>query len=150
MTFDLHSNLAKKIFIADLPLCRVLLEDEKHYVWLFLVPRRQDISRMMDLTELDQLQLTKELDYVQKKMWEEFQPTQLNVAAIGNKTPQLHIHVIARNISDPAWPHTVWDHPIRSCYDESFKCSITQRLKSLLSPMASMAEKNPSYTIYQK
>lgn len=108
MTFDLHANLVKKIFIADLPLCRVLLEDEKHYPWLFLVPRRPHVSRMIDLSASDQLQLIKELDFVQKIMWEEFQPTQLNVAAIGNKTPQLHIHLIARYADDPAWPHTVW------------------------------------------
>lgn len=142
MTFDLHPNLAKKIFIADFPLCRVLLEDEKHYLWLFLVPRRQDVSRIMDLTESDQLQLIKELDYVQKIMWKEFQLTQLNVAAIGNKTPQLHIHVIGRNIDDPAWPNTVWDHPIRSHYNESLKYSIIQRLQSLFSPMAFTAKEN--------
>src|SRR5437764_1175026 len=100
MTFELHPNLLKKIFLTDLPLCRVLLEDEKHYPWLFLVPRRPNISRIMDLSSEDQLQLIKELDLVQRIMWEEFQPTQLNVAAIGNKTPQLHIHVIARYADD--------------------------------------------------
>jgi diadenosine tetraphosphate (Ap4A) HIT family hydrolase len=135
MTFDLHPNFEKKIFLIDFPLCRILLEDEKHYPWLFLIPCRQNVSRMMDLSELDQLQLIKELDYVQKVMWKEFQPTQLNVAAIGNKTPQLHIHVICRNVSDPAWPNTIWDHPIRSPYDENLKESITQRLKLLLSIM---------------
>jgi len=143
MTFDLHPNLAKKIFLADFPLCRVLLEDEKHYPWLFLVPRRLGISRIMDLAESDQLQLIKELDFVQKIMWKEFHPAQLNVAAIGNKTPQLHIHVIGRKISDPAWPNTVWDHPIRSPYDESSKYSMTHRLQSLLSAMMSIAKDSP-------
>ncbi len=133
MTFTLHSNLVKKIFITDLTLCRVLLEDEKNYPWLFLVPRQANISRMIDLSSADQLQLMKELDFVQRIMWEEFQPAQLNVAAIGNKTPQLHIHVIARYTNDPAWPNTVWDHPIRSQYDENQKNSIIQRLKLLLS-----------------
>lgn len=132
MTFDLHPNLVKKIFITDLPLCRVLLEDEKHYPWLFLVPRRPGVSRMIDLSSSDQLQLIKELDFVQRIMWEEFQPTQLNVAAIGNKTPQLHIHVIARYAHDPAWPNTVWDHAVRSPYDDNLKNSRIQRLKSLL------------------
>lgn len=132
MTFELHPNLAKKIFIADFSLCRILLEDEQHYPWLFLIPRRPHISRIMDLSETDQLQLLKELDFVQKIMWEEFQPTQLNVAAIGNKTPQLHIHVIARRTNDPAWPGTVWDHPIRSPYHEEAKRSITQLLQSRL------------------
>jgi diadenosine tetraphosphate (Ap4A) HIT family hydrolase len=133
MTFALHSNFVKKIFITDLALCRVLLEDEKHYPWLFLVPRQANISRIIDLSSSDQLQLMKELDFVQRIMWEEFKPAQLNVAAIGNKTPQLHIHVIARYINDPAWPNTVWDHPIRSQYEENQKKSIMQRLKLLLS-----------------
>lgn len=132
MIFELHPNLTKKIFIADLPLCRVLLEDEKHYPWLFLVPRRPSISRIMDLSQADQLQLIKELDIVQKIMWEEFNPTQLNVAAIGNKTPQLHVHVITRNATDPAWPGTVWDHPIREPYEESQKISIIEQLQFLL------------------
>lgn len=129
MPFVLHSNLAKKVFIADLPLCRVLLEDDKYYPWLFLVPRQPAISRMMDLSAPHQLLLHHELDFVQRVMWEEFQPTQLNVAAIGNKTPQLHIHVIARYESDPAWPNTVWDHPVRCKCTEDFINSRVARLK---------------------
>lgn len=133
MTFTLHENLVKKIFITDLPLCRILLEDERHYPWLFLVPRRSNISRTIDLSTTDQLQLTKELDFVQRIMWDEFQPTQINVAAIGNKTPQLHIHVIARYTTDPAWPNTVWDHTKRGKYEENQKNEIINRLKYLLS-----------------
>lgn len=121
MTFTLHPNLCKKSFITDLPLCTVLLEDNHHYPWLLLVPRHPTASRLMDLSPEDQLQLLQELDYIQHLMWKEFQPTQLNVAAIGNKTPQLHIHVIARYENDPAWPGTVWDHPLRSPYDEETK-----------------------------
>lgn len=129
MDFELHTNLKNKIVITDLPLCRVLLENEAHYPWIFLVPRQANVLRMMDLSSLDQLQLMKELDFAQKIMWEEFQPTQLNVAAIGNKTPQLHLHIIARFANDPAWPHTVWDHAIRSQYDDDVKDEVTQRLK---------------------
>jgi diadenosine tetraphosphate (Ap4A) HIT family hydrolase len=116
MSFELHPNLARKIFIQDLPLCRVLLEDEQHYPWIFLVPRRPDIKKMMDLSPKDQLQLMIELDQAQKVIWECFSPEQVNVAAIGNKTPQLHVHVIGRFSTDPAWPGTVWDHPVRSAY----------------------------------
>lgn len=134
MTFELHPNLALKLFITDLSLCRVLLEDEKHYPWVFLVPRRPNISRMMELSSSDQMQLIKELDFVQKIMWDEFKPSQLNVAAIGNKTPQLHIHVIARYANDPAWPNTVWDHPVRSYCDEELKNSRLERLQTLISP----------------
>lgn len=133
MEFTLHPNLESKSFVIDLPLCRVLLEDDKSYPWLFLVPRRQKVSRIMDLSQADQLQLLHELDFTQKLMWDEFQPTQLNVGAIGNKTPQLHIHVIARDENDPAWPNTVWDHPTRIPYNEELKASRLLRLNHLFS-----------------
>lgn len=113
----MHPNLSNKPIVATLPLCQVLLEDEKHYPWVLLVPRRPDVSKIMDLTKQDQLQLLQEIDLLQNILWKEFHPTQLNVAAIGNKTPQLHVHLIARFANDPAWPQTVWDHPIRE------KCS---------------------------
>lgn len=133
MTFVLHPNFDKKLFVIDLPLCRVLLEDNKSYPWLILVPRREAASKIMDLPDVDQLQLLRELDFTQKLMWKEFQPTQLNVAAIGNKTPQLHVHVIARYENDPAWPNTVWDHPIKIACDEELKTSRLLRLKQLFS-----------------
>ncbi|MBN9376857.1 MAG: hypothetical protein BGO14_01660 [Chlamydiales bacterium 38-26] len=134
MGFELHPNLSKKILIGDLALCRVLLENDSHYPWIFLVPRRPAISKMMDLSLSDQLQLMKELDLSQKIMWSLFKPTQINVAAIGNKTPQLHIHVIARYTEDPAWPGTVWDHPIRNPYTAEQKDIIVNQLTDAFLP----------------
>jgi diadenosine tetraphosphate (Ap4A) HIT family hydrolase len=129
MTFVLHPNLAQKIFIVDLPLCRVLMEDERHYPWLLLVPRRPEVSRLMDLAPADQIEFLQELDLMQKVLWDLFQPTQLNVAAIGNKTSQLHVHVIARFADDPAWPKTVWDHLAREPYDETLKNLRIEQIK---------------------
>jgi len=60
MTFVVHPNLETKSFIFDIPLCRVLLEDNKDYSWIFLVPRRFNCSRVMDLSESDQLQLLRD------------------------------------------------------------------------------------------
>ncbi len=119
--FELHPNLNKKIHLLDLTLCRVLLEDEKHYPWLILVPRRTNVCKIMDLSNQDKHQLMDELDLSQKVLFELFHPAQLNVAAIGNKTPQLHIHVIARTLDDPAWPNTVWDHPVKAPYSSKEK-----------------------------
>lgn len=131
MEFILHPNLQKKLFVTDLPLCRVLLEDDQSYPWIFLVPRRERVSRIIDLSDSDQLQLLQELNFTQKLIWNEFKPAQLNVAAIGNITPQLHIHVIARYDNDPAWPNTVWNHPIQIPYDEELKHSRLLRLRNL-------------------
>ncbi len=130
--FGMHPNFSTKLEVIDLPLCRVLLENERHTPWLMLVPRRPNISRMMDLEKADLLQLMEELDLAQKILWELFQPTQLNVAAIGNKTPQLHVHVIARFESDPAWPNTVWDHPVRARYSEEESAKLLATLKARL------------------
>jgi diadenosine tetraphosphate (Ap4A) HIT family hydrolase len=129
MTFELHPNLKKKRFIIDLPLSSVLLENEAHYPWLIIVPRKPNVHRMMDLSFEDQTLCLKELDLTQKILWELFSPSQLNVAAIGNKTPQLHWHVIARFHSDPAWPGTVWDHPARKPYTDEALEKTAQTLK---------------------
>lgn len=130
MTFELHANLAKKDFVTDLSLCKVLLEDESHYPWIFLVPCRPNILRIIDLSLSDQFQLLKELDQAQRILWDLFDLTQLNVAAIGNKTPQLHIHVVGRKQCDPAWPNTVWDHPERLPYVPKQKEVMIQKLQS--------------------
>ncbi|HXF28368.1 MAG TPA: hypothetical protein VN457_00840, partial [Chlamydiales bacterium] len=53
--------------------------------------------------------------------WYHFSPTQLNVAMLGNKITQLHVHVIGRFENDPAWPATVWDHPLREPYEAEKK-----------------------------
>ena len=130
MNFELHPNLLKKDFVVDLPLCKILLENESHYPWILLVPRRSNVSRIMDLEQMDQLQFLKELDLSQKVLWNSFSLTQLNVAAIGNKTPQLHIHIIGRRSIDPAWPHTVWDHQEKLAYTPQEKEAIIERLRA--------------------
>jgi diadenosine tetraphosphate (Ap4A) HIT family hydrolase len=130
MNFELHENFLNKDFIIDLPLCKVLLEDEFHYPWIFLIPRRPRIARIMDLQKADQLQLLNELDLAQNVLWKLFDLNQLNVAAIGNKTPQLHLHIIGRKHNDPAWPSTVWEHPIRLPYSLEQKKTIIQILQS--------------------
>lgn len=134
MNFELHPNLLKKDFLVDLPLCRVLLENESHYPWILLVPRRSNLSRIMDLEQIDQLQLLNELDLSQKVLWNSFNLTQLNVAAIGNKTPQLHIHVIGRRAVDPAWPNTVWDHQEKLPYTFQEKEAVIHRLRLAFAP----------------
>lgn len=128
MTFELHKNLSSKAFILDLPLCKVLMEDNKHYPWLFLVPRRTNVSKISDLNAEEQSQLLLEMDWAQKILWNLYEPAQLNVAAIGNKTPQLHVHVIARRIDDPAWPGVVWDHPAKEPYANDEKLKTIQTL----------------------
>ena len=111
MTFTLVSGLAQKDFVCDLPFCRVLFENNADYPWIFLVPRKNNVRNMLDLTSEERLTLMRETEIAEKAMNNLFHPTQTNVAMIGNKTPQLHVHVICRFEGDPCWPGTVWGVP---------------------------------------
>ena len=108
-TWSLHDELGKDtIPIGDLPLCRVLLIKDAHYPWLLLVPRREGAIEIIDLPESEQAGLMTEIARVARALKEITQCDKLNIAALGNVVPQLHIHVIARRRSDLAWPRPVW------------------------------------------
>jgi diadenosine tetraphosphate (Ap4A) HIT family hydrolase len=110
-SFRIHPSLAKKIFLYDLPLCRVLLENNKFLPWVLLVPRVNEVAQINQLASADRAILMDELNFVSNAMERAFECNRLNVAAIGNKTDQLHIHIICRSINDPYWPETVWQYP---------------------------------------
>ena len=104
--WSLHSQLKKDtIDIGDLPLCRVLVIKDAHYPWLLLVPRREEI---IELDEVEQAQLMTEISRVARALKEITKCDKLNIAALGNVVPQLHVHIIARRGSDAAWPRPVW------------------------------------------
>ncbi len=133
MEFQLHEKLTNKTQVCALPLSLVLLQDEMHFPWLILVPQRAQATKLMDLSSADQQQLMRELDLAQRVLQEHFNPTHINVAAIGNKIAQLHIHVIARFETDPAWPKTAWDHPTRTPYPPDAKAALLEDLKKRFS-----------------
>jgi diadenosine tetraphosphate (Ap4A) HIT family hydrolase len=107
--FALHPRLAADtVFIADWPLCRVLLMDDVRYPWLILVPRRSGVREIIDLSSADQALLLREIGQASRAIKKALKPEKLNVAALGNVVPQLHVHVIARFTDDPAWPRPIW------------------------------------------
>lgn len=107
--YELHPQLAADTHpVATFPLCDLRLMDDANYPWLVLVPR---LPAARDLVDLDQPQrhaLSDEIDRASRALRDAFQPFKLNVAALGNLVPQLHVHVIARYEHDPAWPSPVW------------------------------------------
>jgi diadenosine tetraphosphate (Ap4A) HIT family hydrolase len=115
MSFELHQQLAADcVVVGDLPLCRVLLANDSHYPWFILVPRRPDISEIHQLDDTDRAQLWQESDQLSRRLQAIYTPDKLNIAALGNMVPQLHIHHIARFKTDAAWPAPVWGkHPAR-------------------------------------
>ncbi|MGJ4926640.1 HIT family protein [Bradyrhizobium sp. HKCCYLS2038] len=107
--WSLHPQLAKDtIDIGDLPLSRVLVIKDANFPWLLLVPRREGAVEIIDLDEVAQAQLMTEITRVSRALKEITKCDKLNVAALGNMVPQLHVHVIARRTSDVAWPRPVW------------------------------------------
>jgi diadenosine tetraphosphate (Ap4A) HIT family hydrolase len=107
--FILHPQLARDtFFIADMPLCRALLMNNTLYPWVILVPRIEAASELIDLAPNERHRLMDEIAKVSHIMRIEFAPDKLNIAALGNQVPQLHIHIIARYKNDAAWPNPVW------------------------------------------
>lgn len=107
--FELAPELKRDcIELADWPLCKVLLLNDSQYPWFILVPRQNNLKEIIDLSEQDQIVFIKESAILSKLIQEVFNPDKLNVAAIGNMVPQLHIHHIARFKNDVAWPAPVW------------------------------------------
>lgn len=107
--FELHPKLeADTKQVLDLPLCRVLLMNDSRYPWLILVPRRPDVREIHGLDAADRFQLMEEIAGCSAALERETDAFKMNVGALGNQVPQLHVHVIARFEGDPAWAGPVW------------------------------------------
>ena len=94
--------------LHTLELSELRLMDDANYPWLVLVPRVAGARELIDLEPAQRQQLTAEIDGGLRLLRDVFQPHKLNVAALGNLVPQLHVHLIARFEHDPAWPAPVW------------------------------------------
>jgi diadenosine tetraphosphate (Ap4A) HIT family hydrolase len=115
-TFALHPQLAADgLFLVDWPLSRVLRMNDAAYPWLILVPRLTDTREILDLSAADRVRLMDEIAWASQALKDLERPDKINVGALGNVVPQLHVHVLGRSRDDPAWPKPVWGHaaPIR-------------------------------------
>lgn len=118
--FVLHPQLAKdSIFVSDWPLCQLRLINDKNYPWFILVPRRPDVRECIDLTDEDQNLLWQESKKLSLLLRQCYAPDKLNIAALGNMVPQLHLHHIGRFTTDAAWPAPVWGKVPAVAYSET-------------------------------
>jgi diadenosine tetraphosphate (Ap4A) HIT family hydrolase len=109
LSWSLHPQLEQDTeTIGDLVLSRLLVSRDANYPWLLLVPRRPGASEIIDLDAADQQQLMTEIVTVSGALKTVTACDKLNIAAIGNMVPQLHVHILARRRDDPAWPKPVW------------------------------------------
>ena len=129
MTFALHEKLAADCAVlGDMALCRVLLMRDHRFPWTILVPRIGGLRDFHDLPREQALTLFDEVGHVSRALVDAFAAEKINVAALGNQVPQLHVHVIGRYATDAAWPGPVWNVGVVENPDLDV---VTQRLSVL-------------------
>ena len=127
---EIHSQLsADCISLGRFPLCHLLLMNDLNYPWFILVPDRDNIREVYQLDVADRAQLLDESCQLSKFVMTAFKGDKLNVAALGNQVPQLHLHHIVRYMSDPAWPSPVWGKFSASPYTDHALIKITAKFK---------------------
>jgi diadenosine tetraphosphate (Ap4A) HIT family hydrolase len=106
--------------------------NDANYPWLILVPDRDNITEIYQLSEADQAQLIRESSLVAKMLSDHFNADKINIAALGNVVPQLHIHHIARYRHDAAWPKPVWGQVPSQPYSEEAQMNVLDKLRAAL------------------
>ena len=99
--------------VGELALCHVRLQDDARFPWLVLIPRAPNAREIEDLHPLNRARLIDEIVLAGEAVRAiggalDLAVDKLNVGALGNVTPQLHLHVVGRRVGDPAWPGPVW------------------------------------------
>ena len=108
--FALHPKLAADCEpLGELPLCVALLMRDDRFPWVILVPRLPRLGDLHDLPAASAPALFAEVGLISRALKAEFKVRKINVAALGNQVPQLHVHVIGRHPEDAAWPQPVWN-----------------------------------------
>ena len=107
--FTLHERLRNDtVKVMDLKLCRVLLMNDSSFPWLILVPMREGATEVHELSKEDRATLIEEASVAARAISAAFSPDKINMGALGNLVPQLHVHVVGRTRTDRAWPGPVW------------------------------------------
>jgi diadenosine tetraphosphate (Ap4A) HIT family hydrolase len=128
--FEIHPQLQKDcLVLGRFELSYLLLVNDSTFPWFILVPARQNIIEIYQLSERERNLLWQESNELSEWIMRQFAGDKLNVAAIGNLVPQLHLHHIVRYRSDPAWPEPVWGKfPLRPYHDDALM-ALKDRMK---------------------
>ena len=118
------------VYIKKMVLSHLLLMDESRFPWIILVPDRPGLIELYELNNKDRLHFLHESEKVSRFLLEEYKPDKLNIAALGNVVPQLHIHHIARFKNDALWPDPVWGKLSPQPYSAGKKEEVVERLKA--------------------
>ena len=124
--------LQDSVILGDFPLSRLLLCKDSNYPWFILVPRREGVREIFQLSEDDQRKLIWESSYLSRQLDHGFNADKMNVAALGNQVPQLHLHHIVRYKNDAAWPGPIWGKVPLVPYTASELENMRDRINMLL------------------
>ena len=131
--FTLDSRLeAESVALGDFMLSSVRLVRDANYPWLVLVPGHPGLVEIIDLDEPNRARLMEEIAIASRALKEVTGAQKLNIAALGNKVRQLHVHVIARFENDPAWPNPVWGRAPMRPYEPQALEALAWRLRQAL------------------
>ena len=129
-SFNLDPQLeSSTAFVHDFPLCQVRLKNDRRFPWVILIPRQPHLVEVFDLNHADQLLLWSEIGTIAKKMHHQFHADKMNIEILGNKVRQLHIHLIARYTSDPAWPNSILNFGTPEPYSPDDLSTVIARLR---------------------
>ena len=120
------------VLLGAFPLSTLLLMNDRTYPWLILVPQRAGVREIYELADADRRQLLDESCHLAKTLAALYRPDKLNIAALGNVVPQLHIHHVVRYQGDPAWPAPVWGKAPPVPYNPAELAACRARLLPLL------------------
>ena len=131
--FQLDPRLAADCTeIGALGLCKILLMNDARYPWVILVPQQAGLVEILDLLPLQRTAFYIEIESVMEALQRVCSPYKLNVAALGNAVRQLHVHVIARQEGDPAWPGPVWGKGDAQKYEPTKRDELLKKLRQEL------------------
>ena len=116
------------IFIADLTLCQLRIQNDARYPWFVLVPRISDVTEVHQLNETDSNQLLKESNVVANALASVTGCKKINVANLGNVCEQLHWHIVARFENDLTWPGPIWGIGKAECWEQKKRLTFVESL----------------------
>ena len=139
--FQLDPRLeSSTLLLGAFPLSLLLLSKDANYPWCILVPAREDMREIYQLTEADRRQLLEESCVLAETLDNLFSADKINVATIGNMVPQLHMHHVVRFERDAAWPGPVWGAVAAATYPPQLLMKTAERIVTALAPLGLRAE----------
>jgi diadenosine tetraphosphate (Ap4A) HIT family hydrolase len=121
------------VYLGHFKLCDVLLMNDSQFPWVILVPRRGSTSELYQLSTEERYEQSDESAYVSQRLSDYFKADSMNIAALGNIVPQLHVHHVVRKKDDLCWPKPIWGAVAAKPYGQDTLKKMVEELTLLFS-----------------